>query len=305
MTGDRGVIEHENDSVDLVWPADGYQLLDFGDGRKLERFGGVIVDRVCPAAERAKKMGHVAWATADIRLNHQGKPLGRLPTDLESWEVKLAGCRFQLKLTPFGHVGIFPEHVRSWDWLGKQLSVHRGSFAEPARVLNLFGYTGAATLLLASAGAAVVHVDASAPAVKWARSNAEKSGLADKSIRWIVDDARKFVARELRRGNTYDFVVLDPPTYGHGPGGTRWDIQQHLPDLLSGVVSLLNTTSSAVVLTSHSARPDLDETEDLLERSLRARSRITTGSTTGRMYLSDQRQRRLDAGFFIRNLSHT
>ena len=160
------------------------------------------------------------------------------------WIVGVAGLQVELRPTPTGQVGLFPEQAPSWDWL-------RGRVTPGMDVLNLFAYTGAATLVAARAGASVVHVDASRPTVAWARHNAELSGLANRPIRWIVDDAAAFVAREVRRGRRYDGVVLDPPSYGHGPGSRAWRLEDDLAPLLEGCAELTGGPDGFVLLTAH------------------------------------------------------
>jgi 23S rRNA (cytosine1962-C5)-methyltransferase len=158
----------------------------------------------------------------------------------------------ELRLTPFGHVGVFPEQAENWDWIARKVA--EGGIAEgrPLKALNLFAYTGGATLAAAAAGAEVTHIDAARNTVAWARKNAELSRLAEAPIRWITEDARKFVARELRRGSAYDAVILDPPTYGHGAKGEAWKIDEHLPPLLAHCAQLTADRRIFFLLTSHS-----------------------------------------------------
>jgi 23S rRNA (cytosine1962-C5)-methyltransferase len=162
----------------------------------------------------------------------------------ESWTVVHGSLTLSVSPTPFGHVGVFPEQVANWDWIGRH--------ARGAKVLNLFAYTGGSTLVVAAAGAEVVHLDAAKSAVAWARRNAELSGLSAAPVRWIVEDARKFVARELRRSNRYDAVILDPPSYGHGAQGEAWKIEQHLASLLADCARLTEGRRGFVLLTCHS-----------------------------------------------------
>ena len=208
-----------------------YQLIDFGGGRRLERFGPLVLDRPCPAAENLRRADRAAWQTADARFERDDGPdgqwicRGELP---ERWAVDHGSFKLELRLTPAGQLGLFPEQAANWDWIGEQL--RQGDRA--AKVLNLFAYTGGSTLAAAAAGAEVVHLDAARNMLAWARRNAELSGMAHKPIRWIAEDAMKFVERELKRGNRYDAVILDPPSYGHGPHGEVWRLAKHLPQLL-------------------------------------------------------------------------
>lgn len=291
------------------WPSEAYELLDFGKGRKLESFGGVVVSRVCPAADRFHPNGQVDWNTARVRLDRKGDPLGDAIPNTDLWKTSVDGIQFSLKLTPFGHVGLFPEQMLSWQWLRRVFQEPPFSSRKDLRVLNLFSYTGGTTLQLAKCNSKslrveVVHVDASAPAVTWARRNALQSGLLDAPIRWIVEDARKFVARELRRGNRYDFIILDPPSFGHGPNGKRWELSRDLPLLLDNCMQLLARHTSCFLLTGHSEQPSCGEILAMVKLALRNQNRPFNDSKNcqGRMTLTDRAGRNLDAGFFIRGL---
>ncbi|HUS39689.1 MAG TPA: class I SAM-dependent methyltransferase, partial [Pirellulales bacterium] len=226
-----------------------YQLLDFGDGLRLERFGKYILERPCPAAEGFQKAEEKLWKSAHaryVRHDDEGtwRSRGTIPL---SWPINHASTTMELKLTDFGHVGVFPEHSGNWDWITQQLKANSGTL----RVLNLFAYTGGATLACAAAGAEVVHVDSAQNSVLWARRNTEASGLRDATIRWITEDALKFVGREIKRGNKYHVVIIDPPSYGHGPKGEVWKIQEHLPELLEKCMELTREDPRFILLSSH------------------------------------------------------
>ena len=224
-----------------MFEPDQYQLLDFGSGRKLERFGHEVLDRPSPAADGSTKADPKLWgsATARFDLNTGGKgtrgqwsEADRLADD---WSIRHGDSRLVLQLGASGNVGVFPEQAENWDWIADQVDRCRDSEpARPPRVLNLFAYTGGASLAAAAAGAEVSHVDSSGPTVTWARKNAEASGLGELPIRWLMEDAIKFAARECKRGNHYDGVIADPPTYGHGPKGKPfkfWDQVDQLMEL--------------------------------------------------------------------------
>ncbi len=166
----------------------------------------------------------------------------------EEWEVEFPPIRFGIRLTPFGHVGIFPEQAKNWNWIRRQVNQSR----QPLRVLNLFGYTGGSTLAAAVAGASVVHVDAAKTTIAWARRNAQRAGLANAPIRWITEDAAKFVTREIKRGNQYDAVILDPPSYGRGPKGETFKLTEDLMPLLVGCGELTRASRRFLLLTCHS-----------------------------------------------------
>ena len=230
-----------------------YALLDSGDGRKLERYGRLTVVRPEPqcwwrpndpaAFDRADAVFDPQDEDDDGRWRFRGKPVEAFPL---AWEqVKFTG-----RFTPFRHLAFFPEQAANWEWMTGRVRAAK----RPLKVLNLFGYTGVASLALSAAGAEVTHVDASKKSVAWARENAEASGLADRPIRWIVEDARKYVAREVRRGSRYDGIVLDPPKYGRGPTGEVWRLFEDLPGLLTDCASLLSDDADFLLLNAYAAR---------------------------------------------------
>ena len=208
------------------------------------------MDRPCPAAEAVACAAPELWSTAQAHFHRSGEEAGVWTAhgDLPArWTVALGGFCFELKRTEFGHLGLFPEQAENWAWIAAQVRAAAG----PLRVLNLFAYTGGSTLAAAAAGAEVVHVDAARNVIAWARRNAELSGLAQAPIRWIAEDALKFVRHELQRGNRYDAVILDPPSYGHGPRGEVWQLAQHLPSLLSLCRDLSAGQPRFILLTCH------------------------------------------------------
>ncbi|MHB8952527.1 MAG: class I SAM-dependent methyltransferase [Pirellulaceae bacterium] len=233
-----------------MFPTDQYELLDFGQGRKLERFGEVVIDRPAPVVAGMAMSNPALWKSADARFTRHDAAHGSwmlrgpLPT---CWYIRHGSCLLELRTSDSGAVGVFPEQAENWDWIEQQA---RGR-SEVLRVLNLFAYTGGSTLAAAAAGATVVHVDAARPVVNWARRNAVLSRLSDAPIRWIVEDVRKFVDRELRRGHQYDAVILDPPSYGHGPQAEPWMILPHLGDLLSACQQLTRRRGAFMLLTCH------------------------------------------------------
>jgi 23S rRNA (cytosine1962-C5)-methyltransferase len=255
-----------------------YALIDSGEGRKLERFGSVLVDRPEPQAMWSRRTPE-QWTRADATFvaAQGGEEKGRWQTQRamdESWPVSVMGATMLCRLGSFWHLGLFPEQTPHWEWMLEGLQAVRG---ERPRVLNLFAYTGAASLIAAAAGAEVTHVDASKPAIAWARENQSASGLADAPIRWILDDARKFAAREVRRGRTYDVVLLDPPKFGRGPGGEIWEVFDHLAPLLADCAKLLAPTSR-LVLTAYAIRASALAMDGLVRDVLGARGgRIVSG----------------------------
>ena len=222
-----------------------YELLDSGDGRKLERFGRVTLARPCAQA-LWRPSNPALWtrATASFDREAGNRWHGRnaLPKD---WTITTAGLRFKLGGTDFGHLGIFPEQRAQWRWIREK--VRRG-----LQVLNLFAYSGGSTVAAAQGGAEVCHLDAAKGMVQWARENAALNGLADHPIRWIADDAHKFMAREVRRGRRYDAIILDPPTFGHGAGGETYKIERDLKTTLDLTRQLLSERPAFVLFSSHS-----------------------------------------------------
>ncbi len=211
-----------------------HELIDAGDGRRLDRFGERVVDRPSPAAVGLRRADPRGWQAADLRWERSAGGGGRWwPGDALglAWQVRAGSFRLEMRPTSSGQLGCFPEHAPTWDWLARW-SAAEVAAGRPCRILHLFAYTGGATLAAAAAGAAVTHVDAQRTVVAWARRNAAISGLQDAPVRWIVDDAVAFAGREVRRGRRYEAVVLDPPSYGHGPGGRTWQIAEALPGLL-------------------------------------------------------------------------
>ncbi len=261
------------------------ELLDAGDGRRLDRFGPRVLDRPHPGAA-GRRRDPAAWEAADLRFEHRGGWSSRSPDALEPWTVGIDGLTFELRPTPSGQVGLFPEHALVRPWLEERVRRRRAAVVtEPPAVLSLFAHTGLATLAMARAGATVAHVDASRPAVAWARRNAELSGLADRPVRWLVDDARAFVEREARRGRRYDGIVLDPPAYGHAHGRT-WKLEDDLPELLHACATIA-APGAFVLLTAHSEGVDGEALARFLGGAFRGRHpehaplslRATSGAT--------------------------
>jgi len=220
-----------------------YELLDSGDGKRLERFGKYVLLRPDPQCMWRPALSGSTWQKADAVFQRKTEDKGvwqyrnTLP---EKWLLRYKELAFWIKLTPFKHTGIFPEQAVQWDFLQNLITSSLSQDAKSPHVLNLFAYTGIASLAMAAAGANVTHVDASKPAVTWARENQAASKLFDAPIRWIVDDAVKFCQREVKRGVKYDGILLDPPVYGHGPGGEVWNFAKDFPHLLSICKQLLS-----------------------------------------------------------------
>ncbi len=232
-------------------PADSYELIDSGGEEKLERYGSVTLARPDPQALWDKHLPEGEWQKADALYVRQGregewKQKKSLPKE---WQISFGGLQFIIRATSFKHTGLFPEQLSHWQWAAEKI---KGAGESP-KVLNLFGYTGGASLAAAQAGAQVTHVDASKTAVAWARENAEASGLSEAPIRWIVEDALTFVRREIKRGNTYDAIFMDPPAFGHGPKGELWKIEEDFVELCKLCTQLLSPKPLFFVISGYAA----------------------------------------------------
>lgn len=252
-----GPLPHENLPLILeVQPDEDYALLDSGGGEKLEQYGPYRIVRPEGQAIWQKALPAREWQCADAvftgNIDEEGMGRWRFPKAPlgETWPMRHAGIDYLGRFTSFRHVGVFPEQASHWDHMDGLI---RGA-GRPVKVLNLFGYTGLASLVAARAGAEVTHVDASKKAIGWARENQEIARLGDRPIRWICEDAMKFAEREERRGSRYDIVLLDPPAYGRGPKGEVWQLFDDLPALADICRSILAPKPLAVVLTAYSIR---------------------------------------------------
>ncbi len=244
-----------------------YALLDSGGAEKLERFGSFTLRRPDPQALWRKRLPDAEWRAADLRFKREsdrgGRWEGKAPKE---WEVGYGQARFLLRPTPFKHIGLFPEQAANWEWVEQRRMALAGAVfspqradpgsapersSEPPRLLNLFGYTGAASVLAAQAGWAVTHVDASRTSIRWAADNARASGLDEQAVRWICDDAATFAAREVRRRRDYHGILLDPPHYGRGPKGEKWQFEDAIAPLLESCRKLLADGPSFLLLSTY------------------------------------------------------
>ena len=236
-----------------MWIADGwkdYEVIDCSGGEKLERWGKYILVRPDPQVIWDTDKKAPQWRKMNGHYHRSSKGGGEweffsLP---EQWSINYKGLTFQLKPFSFKHTGLFPEQAANWDWFGEKIK----NAGRPVKVLNLFAYTGGATLAAAKAGASVTHVDASKGMVAWAKENAKSSGLEDAPIRWIVDDCKKFVQREIRRGRKYDAIIMDPPSYGRGPSGETWKIEEDVADFIDLTMGVLSDKPLFVLISSYS-----------------------------------------------------
>lgn len=289
----------ETETVDLTVTGQGdYQFLDSGDGRRLEQFGPYKLIRPSPVAIWPVECPEL-WSNVDglHARGHGGEGRWTFNRPLPpQWMIDWQGFRMEIKPTGFGHTGLFPEHAVHRPWLTHRIQAAPQD--QPPRILHLFAYTGAMTLATAGAGAEVCHVDAVADIIAWARRNAAASALADRPIRWITDDVMKFTAREIRRGRRYDGIILDPPSYGKGPGGERWILEEHLVPLLARLPDLLSEQPRFVLFTCHSTGFSPALMHNLMnDLTFRLGGQLQSGS----MLLGHPRlRRRLPCGFYTR-----
>lgn len=230
-----------------------YELLDTSGGERLERWGNYILVRPDPQVIWPTPRKNPGWRNFDARYIRSNKGGGqwenvRLP---DAWQIRYRELCFNIKPMSFKHTGVFPEQAANWDFAAARIRA-RVREKRPVRVLNLFAYTGAATVNAAAAGAEVCHVDAARGMVAWARENAKSSGLENAPVRWLVDDCAAFVARELRRGHRYDAIIMDPPSYGRGPTGQVWKIEDDLYGLVEMTLKLLSDDPCFVLMSSYS-----------------------------------------------------
>ena len=272
--------------------ASSYELLDAGNGRRLERFGAPVVDRPAPTAVGGRLGDYFAWRRADLRFDTGSGWVGP-QTAREPWPVDIDALTLELRPTASGGLGIYPEHAANLAWVADRVRERASEGGEPPRVLNLFAHTGLVSLAAARAGAAVAHVDASRGSVDWARRNAVLSGIQDRPIRWLVDDAAAFVAREARRGRRYSGIILDPPSFGRA-GRRQWKLEEELPTLLAACGQVA-ADDAFVLLTAHTTGLD---GSDLLGA---VRQTLGSGSTSvDPLVLEAESGARLELGWSVR-----
>ena len=256
-----------------------YECCDAGDGEKLERWQNIILRRPDPQAVW-KRTEHAGWNRVHAhyhRSNRGGGSWEFKQAVPQTWTVSYKELTFKVSPTGFKHTGLFPEQAVNWDWMQSKIRKAKAD-GRPVRILNLFAYTGGATLACAAAGASVCHVDAVKGMVDWARTNAKLSGLSDKPIRWIVDDAQKFISREIRRGNHYDGIILDPPSYGRGTNGEMWKLEDCIYDLMESCTQLLSDKPLFVLLNSYTTGLSASVMSYLLQMTVGKRFDITVDS---------------------------
>ncbi len=254
-----------------------YQLLDSGNGKTLERFGKYLLIRPRPQAIWSPALPASEWKKANATLVEEKQEYGGKWSILnpmeKSWLISYKDLRFQLQLSSSRHVGIFPEQATHWDWIREQIQVSK----KQMRVLNLFGYSGAATLAAAAVGAEVTHVDSSKHAITWANANVKLSKLQEKPVRWIAEDALKFVKREARRGNTYHGIVMDPPKFGRGSSGEVWDFFKRIPELIEATQGILANDARFIVMTAYAISASAVVTHQAVEQIVGNKGKLESG----------------------------
>lgn len=256
-----------------------YEIIDMANGEKLERWKDVVLVRPDPQIIWKDKSFSEKWNKVNARYNRSNTGGGnweynkKMPS---SWEIKYKNLTFNIKPMGFKHTGLFPEQAVNWDYMRNLIKKAN----RPIKVLNLFAYTGGATVACSKAGASVVHVDASKGMVKWAKENAKLSGLENNPIRFIVDDCLKFVEREIRRGNKYDAIIMDPPSYGRGPNGEVWKFEKNIYNLIIKCIEVLNEKPLFFLINSYTTGISATVLENILKMTLKSKypqGKITAG----------------------------
>jgi len=304
-----------------------FELLDTGDGYRLERWNKTILSRPDPQIIWPKTLPENEWQKANAVFvlgtgNEKGKWDIKFPIP-EPWILNFQNVKFLLKLSPFKHTGLFAEQAAQWDWMTSKLKVYKVSKVESKntdgasnlelynitniktankfKILNLFAYTGAASVVLAKAGCQVTHVDASKPAITWANENHKLNNLPANSVRWILDDAAKFAAREVKRGAKYDGIIMDPPAFGHSPTGKIWKFNDDLPALLADCVRLLSANAKFLIINGYATNSSALALNNLLEDAIK----LKPGSASwriefGELCLKQKSGRMVSTGIFSR-----
>lgn len=286
--------------IEITIPQGDYALLDSGEGEKLERYGKYVLARPDPQALWPKHL-QKEWAGADAVFIRRGKTVEwkKKKTLPKEWPVSIGGFTMEIRPTSFKHTGLFPEQLPNWTWIGKKIADEKlKNKGKKISVLNLFGYTGGATLACAKAGAEVVHLDGSKMAITWARKNAALSGLEAAPIRWILDDAIGFLRREVKRGNRYDGIIMDPPAFGHGPKGEVWRIEEQFAELLELCKNVLSSDPLFFLINGYASGYSPIAYENNLKEMMRS-----TGGTIeiGELTIAEANSNRLlPAGIFAR-----
>jgi len=272
-----------------------YELLDSGNSKRLERFGKYIISRPDPQAIWKPNLPKAEWKKADAKYLGKDWNANKLPG---KWSLSFKNIQFYAKLTPFKHTGVFPEQILNWDYIEEKIVLRHAQDKKQLNILNLFGYTGIASLVCAANGAKVTHLDGSKASIAWARENQELSRLSDKPIRWILDDVLEFTKRETRRENLYDGIIMDPPVYGHGPSGEIWDFNKSFPLLLENCKKILAQNPVFLIINAYAISSSSLMLANMLEDYLGfAKIKIEYGELALK---ENSRDRFLSTGIFAR-----
>ncbi|MFA5990907.1 MAG: class I SAM-dependent methyltransferase [Candidatus Doudnabacteria bacterium] len=288
-----------------------FELLDSGEGFRLERWGEVILQRPDPQIIWPRSLPAEEWQKAwAIFQSPSGGDKGKWEFNQaipKLWTLKFNEVRFLLKLSPFKHTGIFAEQAANWEWMLERISNFKFLISNETantkgkdqrlKILNLFAYTGGATAVLAKAGAVVTHVDASKPAITWANENYKLNNLPTDSVRWIFDDAVKFVNREVKRGSLYDGIIMDPPAFGHSPTGKTWKFNEDLPGLLEACIKLLSPNAKFLLINGYATNSSALALNNLLED---AGKNLDGKIECGELCLKQKSGRMISTGIFAR-----
>ncbi len=280
-----------------------FELLDTGDGSRLEQWGNIRLKRPDPQIIWQPSLQQRDWNSVDaefIGAGERGKwqRKGQLP---EKWEVYFRpDIKLVAKLTPFKHTGIFAEQAANWEWMSDICGQANSSTKGPLKILNLFAYTGGATMVLTRLGHKVTHVDASKPAIAWAKENQKANKFEPDSIRWILDDALKFAQRELNRGETYDGIIMDPPAFGHSPDGKTWKFNRDLPKLLNICTQLLSDDAKFLLINGYATNSSALSLGNTLEDAMKTRSELGGKIEFGELCLQQKTGRKISTGIFTR-----
>lgn len=275
-----------------------YELLDTGDSARLEQWGSIRLKRPDPQVIWQPSLPASEWDAVNAEFiggGERGRWMKK-STMPEKWEVYFRpDVKLVAKLTPFKHTGIFAEQASNWEWM-TDLVKNSG----PLKILNLFAYTGGATMVLTRLGHKVTHVDASKPAIAWAKENQQANKFAPDSIRWILDDAAKFVQRELNRGETYDAIIMDPPAFGHSPSGKTWKFNRDLPLLLEQSIGLLSLDAKFLLINGYATNSSAISLGNVLEDAMSKRNDLAGSQELGELCLQQKTGRQISTGIFAR-----
>lgn len=268
-----------------------YELLDSGEGYRLENWGEVRLIRPDPQAIWQKHLEPAEWEKAIAVFKTRWEHRGNVP---DKWTVNFHDTKFLLRLSPFKHTGLFAEQAAHWEWLMKNK-------ANGKKVLNLFAYTGGVSMVLTKLGYSVTHVDASKPTIGWAKENQTLNGFSKDSIRWILDDAVKFAKREVKRGATYDGIILDPPAFGHSPDGKTWKFAEDFPGLLEDCIKLLTPNAQFLLVNAYATNSSALALKNVVEDAVRGSGKLTKGKMEfGELCLKQKDDRLISTGIFTR-----